>query len=209
MPHSSMPECKSYLQIYNEINSLTLNREDCWIKWLNFLEAQPHLLATKDLKKLWIKLIKKYKYKFSEFRELKKPYNFHTYIFDPTGDGIQSLIRFYEERHLIDWRVHLFEFGLHQLFTKNQYTHLEIYFLTSIICHEWAAVYEHHPCFHSHFEASSLRSTKELYSAFTTYKQQLDNGEQLFNCLKKYNPHFKLNAKSTPLFFKELYKIMN
>lgn len=197
-----------YFYLFQQLDSLNLSNSESWDKLLQLLEwnQKNNFLQCKQIQKLWIKLIKKYKYKFSLWEELNSSCNFHAYLIDESGHGLQSLIRFYHDRNLIQWKIHAFEFGLNKLLLEQQYTDLEIYFLTQVICEPWAKNYQLSEVFNSYFSNPKHPKTKALYDAFTSYQLKSDTGIKLYEYLTEYNPNYKINSKSTPSFYKELYE---
>lgn len=198
----------SDFELYDSLNGLTLTKVDAWDMWITFLiqNYSNRTYNSQQCLKLWVKLIKKYKFKFNDWVLLNIPYNFHQLLFDSTGDGLQSLIRFYQDRRLTHWRLHAFEFGLNKLLNEQQYVHLEMYFLTQVICEEWAQPLQNNVAFTQYFSNSNQPKVKSLFEAFINFQNKSESGERLFQFLSAYNPQFQLAAKNTPVFFKNLYK---
>ena len=196
-----------YIQTFEELNSLALSKQEAWIKWVNLIKwnKQNLLIEYNRLQKLWIKLIKKYKYKFTDWEVLEIKTNFHEFLIDTSGNGLQHLLRFYHDRHLDQWKNHIFEFGLLKLINQYQYTHLEMFFLTHVICEDWASNYTDFEAFHAYYQAPKYNKTKALYQTFIDYQQKKESADLLYEYLASYNPQYNLAAKNTPLFFKKLY----
>lgn len=196
-----------YLNIFQQLDSLELSKSEAWEKLLQVLNwnRKNDFLQHKQLQKLWIKLIKKYKYKFTEWEKLHSPCNFHAHLIDERGNGLQSLIRFYSDRKLTQWKIHAFEFGMNKLLCEQQYTDLEIYFLTQVICETWARNYQQSEAFITYYANPKHQKTKDLYDAFISFQLKRDSGAKLYDYLTAYNPNYIITSKSTPSFYKELH----
>ena len=196
------------IHLYEKLNSVNNTREIALKEFYILLKWNDHLsyLTFNQLQRLWIKLLKKYKFKYQEWHEVTSSDNIHTYLFEESGNGLQSLIRFYQDRQLILWKESAFSYGLQQLTSQNKMTNLALYFLTQLICFNWQKDYHKDPSFITYFQTTNQVKVKALFNAYEAYlnQQNLATAIKLHQLLAAYNPQFKALAKNTPIFFKQL-----
>lgn len=161
---------------------------------------------TKDLQHLWLKLHRKYKFKFKDYEKLQFPTSIHAALFNDYGHGFQTIMRFYDERNLSDWQQHLFSFGLATLLDGERFQNLALYFCNCLICEPWAESF-HTEKTDAYFRDHPQAKIKELYTSYCHYigGENTDTATTLYALLKSLNPHYKLEAKATPLLFKTLH----
>lgn len=162
--------------------------------------------STKDLQHLWLKLHRKYKFKFKDYEKLQFPTSVHTALFNDYGHGFQTIMRFYDERNLFEWQHYLFSFGLATLLEGERFQNLALYFCNCLICEPWAASF-HTAATDAYFQNHPQPKIKELYNSYCHYiaDENADTATTLYTLLKSLNPHYKLEAKATPLLFKTLH----
>ena len=196
------------IHLYEKLNLVNIKREIALKEFYILLKWNDHLsyLTFNQLQRLWIKLLKKYKFKYQEWHEVTSSDNIHTYLFEESGNGLQSLIRFYQDRQLILWKESAFSYGLQQLTSQNKMTNLAMYFLTQVICFKWQKDYHKDPSFITYFQTTNQVKVKALFNAYEAYlnQQNLATAIKLHQLLAAYNPQFKALAKNTPIFFKQL-----
>lgn len=95
-----------YTQNYQELNLLTLEKKETLhlFQELVIWNKQTHIFPYNLLQRLWIKLIKKYKYKHQDWDNIFPQHSLHFYLIDESGNGLQSLIKFYQKRLLFEWK---------------------------------------------------------------------------------------------------------
>lgn len=204
---TNLGELNKYLGIFQELNTLNSPKNIALENWLQLLNwnFKNRLFPYQKLQKLWTKLIKKYKFKFTEWEVSSNHCNIHSLLLDENGNGLQSLIRFYQERKLIAWKENIFHYGLLNLIYHKQFTNLEMFFLTQVICEEWETNYQQLEVFQAYYREPKYTKTKELYDAFICYQQKSEPGTRLYEYLTAYNPQYNIAAKNTPSFYKELH----
>ena len=201
-------ELDKYIGVFQELNTLNLPRNIALENWYLLLNwnSKNRIFPLQKLQKLWMKLIKKYKFKSPEWDALSNQVNIHSFLLDENGHGLQSLMRFYQERKLTTFKESIFQYGLFNLIHHKQFPNLEMFFLTQVICEEWARHYHQSNAFHAYFCEPMYLKTKELFDAFTCYQQKRESGARLYKYLTEYNPHYNLSAKNTPSFYKGLHQ---
>lgn len=196
------------IHLYEKLNLVNIKREIALREFYILLKWNDHLgyLTFNQLQRLWIKLLKKYKFKYQEWHEVTSSENIHTYLFEESGNCLQSLIRFYQDRQLILWKESAFSYGLQQLTSQNKMTNLAMYFLTQVICFKWQKDYHKDPSFMTYFQTTKQLKVKALFNAYEAYlnQQNLVTATKLHQLLATYNPQFKALGKNTPIFFKQL-----
>lgn len=162
--------------------------------------------TSKELQHLWLKLHRKYKFKFKDYEKLQLPTSIHAAIFNDQGHGFQTVMRFYEERKLEQWHVYLFQFGLATVIQRERFQNLAIYFCNSLICEPAFSTLFTAPV-HHYFEHHAQPKVQELYTCYTSYMTNrcTETATSLYKLLKALNPHYKLEAKATPQLFKQLH----
>ena len=158
------------------------------------------------MQRLWMKLMKKYKFKRYEWELLSPSQNLHYYLLDESCCGLQKLIRFYHKRHLLLWREDAFEYGLELLVDNKQCLKLEMYFLNSLICEDWEIHYLKNKTVVKHFLASTNKKVIELLERYQTFKKNptTESAFFLYRLIMQYNPQYKINSKSLPSLVKQL-----
>ena len=191
-----------FLIIFQDLNALILPKSTALRNWYCLLDWNQHSLVfqPQQLQKLWMKLIKKYKFKLVEWEVLGIRTNLHAFMLEENGHGLQSLMRFYQDRKLMHWKENIFLFGLYKLIHDNHFTNLEMFFLTQTICEKWSIKYEQLDAFKAYYTAPKHNKTKELYDAYTNYMNKSESGIRLHQYLTVYNPHFN-NASKVHLTF--------
>lgn len=163
--------------------------------------------STKELQHLWLKLHRKYKFKFKEYEKLALPTSIYTMLFNEHGHGFQTVMRFYVERNLIELQRDLFAFGLATLLRGECFQNLSLYFCNCLICEEWTTSFQTEAV-HNYFIQHDQRKVTELYVSYCTYREHKNahNATVLYKLLKSFNPHYRLEAKATPQLFKQLHQ---
>ena len=197
-------------QLFQLVDQSTLLKFDALSLFLNvavYNHTSP-VYSHKQLQHLWLKLHRKYRFKYADWVQLQHKENIHSYLVNEEGHGLQNIIRFYQDRNLTNWKTDAFEFGLKRLIDAPQFINLDIYFLNSIICNSWETDYLNNPTIRNYFMHASRPKTKEMYTLYLAYKQNPTklSAEALFIYLEKLNPHYTLQSKSTPTFFKQLHE---
>ena len=88
-------ELNEYVSIFQELNTLSLPKNETLEKWFLLLNwnYKNFFFAYQKLQKLWMKLIKKYKFKLVEWEALSNSCNIHSLLLDENGHGLQNLMR--------------------------------------------------------------------------------------------------------------------
>ena len=204
---NNLTDSDKFLSIFQDLNVLSLPKNTALRNLHSLLDWNQHsqVFQPQQLQKLWMKLIKRYKFKLDEWEVLGIRTNLHAFMLEENGHGLQSLMRFYQDRKLMHWKENIFQFGLYKLIHDNHFTNLEMFFLTQTICEKWSIKYEQLDAFKAYYTAPKHSKTKELYDAYTHYMNKSESGIRLHQYLTAYNPHFNIASKSTPIFYKELH----
>ncbi len=200
-------DSETFLNIFQDLNELCLPKSTALKNWFLLLDwnQQSLIFQPQQLQKLWMKLIKKYKFKLVEWEALGIPTNLHAFMLEENGHGLQSLMRFYQDRKLMHWKENIFQFGLYKLIHDNHFTNLEMFFLTQTICEKWSIKYDQLDAFKTYYNAPQHDKTKDLYDAYIHFMNKSESGVRLHQYLTAYNPQFNIASKSTPIFYKELH----
>ena len=206
-PANNSTELDKFLTIFQDLNALSLPKSTALRNWYCLLDWNQHSLVfqPQQLQKLWMKLIKKYKFKLVEWEAFGIPTNIHAFMLEENGHGLQSLIRFYRDRKLTHWKENIFQFGLYKLIYESHFANLEMFFLAQTICENWSIKYEQLDAFKTYYNAPKHYKTKELFDAYTHYLNKSESGIRLYQYLTAYNPQFNIASKNTPIFYKELH----
>lgn len=184
--------------------------ERCFV--LEYLEMllrwnkQTHAISEEKLQKLWMKLIRKYKFSLDEWERNAGNRNIHSYLVKEQGHGLQRLIRFYRERHGVKWLENAFDYGMTLLLKFGEMPALEMFFLTNLICYKWQLDYLEDEEVQHYFSHLANGKVREVYNSFRAYdrEQNLLTATKLYKLISKYNPQFHTNSAATPEFYKEL-----
>lgn len=181
---------------------LILESLDIFLRW----NQQTQYLSEDKLQKLWMKLIRKYKFSLVEWERAAGHTNIHAYLVKEQGHGLQKLMRFYKDRHGIKWLENAFHYGISLLIEVGKMPGLEMFFLTNLICYKWEKDYLEDADVQQFFCHSINGKVKEVYESFRAFDQEqnLLTATTLYKLLSKYNPHFQVNSAATPEFYKEL-----
>ena len=205
---SSLKRSHYYFVLFENLNNLEVERCHVLGNFKNFLKwnKQTEHISEDKLQKLWMKLIKKYKFSIEEWETIAGNTNIHSFLVKERGHGLQKLMRFYKDRHGLKWLENAFEYGMTMLIKLRKMSGLEIFFLTNIICYKWQNDYLKSEEVNNFFCSSKNGKVKEVYDSFIDYKREynLITAIRLYKLLSKYNPQFNINATATPEFYKDL-----
>ncbi|MGE7839358.1 hypothetical protein ACQKNX_01075 [Lysinibacillus sp. NPDC093712] len=197
-----------FIELLESFNNEKLERLDALVYFESFLwwNEQTHYFSKEQLQKLWMKLIKKYKFTIEQWEKIDANTNIHFYLVKQNGHGLQKLMRFYNDRRALKWKENAFDYGMAMLINIGKMPGLEMFFLTNLICYEWKNDYLKNADVIDFFRHTGNDKVKELYESYRTYdsEQNLLSAMLLVKLLSKYNPQFNIYAAATPDFYKKL-----
>lgn len=201
-----------FVREFSQLNNLKLDKQVVLGKFEQLLDWNytACYFQEEKLQKLWMKLIKAYKFKLEQWEEVAGERNIHSYLVKERGEGLRKLIRFYKDRKIPTWEENAFNYGLKNLLENSKMNQLEVFFITSIICYEDKMESLEIPEVSIYFEDPVNEKTKNLYNCYRAYMLNLNlvTAVELYRLLSKYNPHFNIHAKATPKFYKDLARFI-
>lgn len=189
--------------------ALTNEQALAYIYELFQLNEHTPFLTVHERQQLWLKCMKKYKFKLHEWQALQAEKNIHHFLLQDAGEGYLTVLKLYKERNLTLWYDDAFEVALQTLVTTQQGQLLQLFLLSTLICNESYHHFFTEQPVQQYFLNHHSDKIRQLYSAYMSYneRQTSESSTHLYKMLAKYNPHYKIQAKKTPLFFKQLAQL--